>query len=181
MADGLRRTSIESIAARSGVSRPTVYAHFASKDEIFRTIVADLHDARLQAMREAAKTDAPVVDRLHGVLAARFVPFVELTTTSAHGAELLDETSRSCGDITRDSHEASLALLLEVLSAADAAGELGLSAVGVDPATAATIVYDAALGAKERPSLTARTYERHLRDLVRVVARGLGADVDPST
>ncbi|MGV8016525.1 TetR/AcrR family transcriptional regulator, partial [Mycobacterium kansasii] len=85
---GFRRASIESISAAAGVSRPTVYAHFASKQEVFRTIVAQLHDDRIRAMADAAVPDAPIADQLYAVLSARFAPFVALTASSPYGAEL---------------------------------------------------------------------------------------------
>jgi TetR/AcrR family transcriptional repressor of mexJK operon len=175
MADGLRRTSIEAIAAAAGVSRPTVYAHFASKDEVFRTIVAELHDAQLAAMQAAVDPGDTVADRLYAALAARFVPFVTITASSPHGAELLDENSRVCGDITRDSRKRSLLLLEGILADADATGELDLADAALTPAAAATLFYDAARGAKEDATTTVAAYRRQLRRLVSVFARGLGA------
>lgn len=175
MADGLRRTSIEAIAAAAGVSRPTVYAHFASKDEVFRTIVTDLHDEQLAAMEAAIDPAEEVADRLYAALVARFVPFVTLTASSPHGAELLDENSRVCGDINRSAHKRSLRTLERLLSDADAAGDLDLADAALSPAIAATLFYDAALGAKEDASVTPAAYRRQLRRLVTVLTRGLGA------
>ena len=40
MADGMDRTSMDAIAAAAGVSKQTVYSHFKSKDDLFRTCVA---------------------------------------------------------------------------------------------------------------------------------------------
>ncbi len=40
MADGIERTSMDAIAAAAGVSKQTVYSHFKSKDDLFRTCVA---------------------------------------------------------------------------------------------------------------------------------------------
>ena len=40
MADGMDRTSMDAIAAAAGVSKQTVYSHFKSKDELFRSCVA---------------------------------------------------------------------------------------------------------------------------------------------
>jgi len=176
MVDGLRRTSIEAIASQSGVSRPTVYAHFASKEEIFRTLVAEMHDARLEAMGAAIDPSAPIADRLYAALSERFVPFVDITTRSPHGAEFLDENSRACGDITRSSRERTLELLAGIVSDSDAAGEISLADAGTDAVSAATIIYDAASGAKENPTVTSESYQRQLRSLVRLLSRGLGAD-----
>jgi len=170
---GFRRASIESISAAAGVSRPTVYAHFASKEDIFRTIVAALHDEQVDAMHKAVQPDAPIADQLYAVLAARFIPFVTITS-SPHGAELLDENSRICSDITRNSRQRSTRLLRDLLSAADRAGALSLRDAGLSAATAADLVYDAARGAKEDATITPEVYRRQLRRLVNVLARGLG-------
>ncbi len=40
MAEGMERTSMDAIAAAAGVSKQTVYSHFKSKDELFRSCVA---------------------------------------------------------------------------------------------------------------------------------------------
>ncbi|MBT0771329.1 TetR/AcrR family transcriptional regulator [Kineosporia sp. J2-2] len=39
--DGYERASIDAIASRAGVSKPTVYSHFGGKDQLFRESVAD--------------------------------------------------------------------------------------------------------------------------------------------
>jgi TetR/AcrR family transcriptional regulator, mexJK operon transcriptional repressor len=38
--EGYERTSIDAVAARSGVSKPTIYNHFGSKEQLFRDHVA---------------------------------------------------------------------------------------------------------------------------------------------
>ncbi len=39
MTEGFERTSMDSIATHAGVSKQTVYSHFANKDELFRTCI----------------------------------------------------------------------------------------------------------------------------------------------
>ena len=172
---GFQGTSIESIAVESGVTRTTVYAHFASKDEIFRTIVGQLHDERIATMQAAINSTAPVADRLFAALASRFVPFVEITASSPYGGELLDENSRVCGDITRSSRNSSLRLLKRVLVSADASGEICLADAGVSASSASKMFYDAARGAKDDAAITPAAYRRQLQRLVAVLSRGLGA------
>jgi TetR/AcrR family transcriptional repressor of mexJK operon len=179
LADGLRATSVEAIASTAGVSRPTVYAHFASKDEVFRAVVTRLHDKQIAAMEAAVDADAPIAGRLYDTLAARFVPVVTLTASSPHGAELLDESSRACGDIVREARKRSLRLLEGVLATADRAGDLDLAAAELTAATAAALFYDAARVAKEESAVTPAAYRRQLRRLVRVFVRGLAADGPP--
>ena len=40
MSDGMERTSMDAIAKQAGVSKQTLYSHFNSKDELFRSCVA---------------------------------------------------------------------------------------------------------------------------------------------
>ena len=40
MSDGMERTSMDAIARAAGVSKQTVYSHFSSKDDLFRSCVA---------------------------------------------------------------------------------------------------------------------------------------------
>ncbi len=40
MSDGMDRTSMDAIARAAGVSKQTVYSHFSSKDDLFRSCVA---------------------------------------------------------------------------------------------------------------------------------------------
>jgi TetR/AcrR family transcriptional repressor of mexJK operon len=39
---GFAGASVDAIAAEAQVSKPTIYAHFSSKDELFRRIIADI-------------------------------------------------------------------------------------------------------------------------------------------
>ena len=108
---GLRRTSMEDIAREAHVSRASIYFHFGSKDQVFRALAERLHEQNLAAMVAAAKAPGPLEDRIRGALEARLVSFVEITHSSPHGDELLDEHSRVCGDVAAASNEASLRIL----------------------------------------------------------------------
>jgi len=48
-AHGFQATSIDRIATRAGVSKRTVYHHFASKEELFKAIVSTLQQQVLEA------------------------------------------------------------------------------------------------------------------------------------
>ena len=40
LAQGLQGTSMDAVALKAGVSKQTVYSHFASKEELFRSVIA---------------------------------------------------------------------------------------------------------------------------------------------
>jgi len=63
LSDGLAATSMDSIAEAAGVSKQTVYSHFASKDDLFRScVVGKLDDYGLDASRIDGHT--PITDQL---------------------------------------------------------------------------------------------------------------------
>ncbi|QLY30542.1 TetR/AcrR family transcriptional regulator [Nocardia huaxiensis] len=98
---GARRTTMDDIATEMGVSRSAVYQYVRSKDDAVRKLAERLHDRAFEHARAAAAADAPLADRVHGILSAK----VELTlgpfAESPHAAELLDEQARVSGDICR--------------------------------------------------------------------------------
>lgn len=68
---GYERASIETIAAAAGVSKPTVYSHFGSKENLFRQSVADsarsLNADSLTAIQQLDLAPDRWRDSLYGV------------------------------------------------------------------------------------------------------------------
>lgn len=174
---GFQRTSMEGVARRAHLSRATLYTHWGSKDELFRSLVRRLHDDRLQAMRQAAEsTDGKRFEhRLLAVLEARFVPWVELTSASTHAAELYEVHGRRCGDLAQDALARSERLLVRLVRDGVEAGEVDLAPSGLTAAQAARALLDAAHGAKgEDPSRAVPAeFGRRLRRVVALLSGGL--------
>jgi AcrR family transcriptional regulator len=175
---GYRRASIEAIARRAQVSRATVYANCSGKDELFRSLVSRLHDEHLEAMREAA--DAPGLDiksRITRLLQARFLRFVELTSSSPHAAELYDRHGALCGDVAEDAHRRAEKIITTVLRRAIAAGELDLGACELTVGQLAGVLNDCAFGAKgEDPaSATPAEFTTRLGHSVAAIIAGIGS------
>ena len=172
---GLRRTSMEDIARQAGVSRTSIYFHFGSKDQVFRALSEQLHEESLAAMEAALRADGGVEERIRTALEARFGRFVELTEGSPHGAELLDEHSRVCGDIASDARAASLRLLKRAIRDATSAGGIDPGRVGLTAGSAAELFFDCAGAVKEGDgTVTPRVYRRRLGQVVRVLVAGMG-------
>ena len=173
---GFRRTSMESVARRAGVSRATLYLYWKSKDNLFRDLVEQTHEDQVAAMELVyAKEPGDFEHRLLAMLEARFLRFIELTSASPHAAELFDLHGRLCGDVALASQEKSEKLIAKLVRNAVASGEADLSAAGLSPARVASVIFDCAHGAKgEDPSKsTPAEYRIRLGLVVRVLVTGL--------
>ncbi len=173
---GFRRTSMESVARRAGVSRATLYLYWKSKDALFRDLVEQTHEDQVAAMEFVyAEEPGDFERRLLAMLEARFLRFIELTSASPHAAELFDLHGRLCGDVALASQEKSEKLIAKLLRNAVTSGEADLSAAGLSPARVASVIFDCAHGAKgEDPSKsTPAEYRIRLGLVVRVLVAGL--------
>ena len=54
---GYQATTIDHVIERSGVSRPTLYAHFASKEELGITYLKEYRQSELAMLREEMRND----------------------------------------------------------------------------------------------------------------------------
>jgi AcrR family transcriptional regulator len=171
---GFRRTSMEDIAREAGVSRPALYLHFRSKEELFRSLAASLQEAALADAETALKAEGPLAERVHAALEAKVVRMIEVVYDSPHGAELLDASSRLCGDLAAASEARLQRLLEDAFRAASRAGEIDLRAAGLSAGAAAELIRLAAYGQKV-PGGDPADFRRRLARLVKVFFAGLGA------
>ncbi|MEZ0095151.1 TetR/AcrR family transcriptional regulator [Streptacidiphilus sp. EB129] len=116
---GVRRTTMDDIAAETGVSRSALYLYVRNKDDAFRRLAERLHDQALARARRIAAGDAEAAERIHGVLAAKLDLVLQLAGDSPHTAELLDAKARLFGDICQSFTEDLRGLLVQLLSEAD--------------------------------------------------------------
>lgn len=168
---GYKRTSIDTIAREAGVAKATVYAYFPGKEDVFRAVCAAVCDDIL-ARADAAASLPDLEARLRGVLEAKLVTVYELVDASPHAREILESQSRLGADIVERADKEYVRRLAALLTAADDAGQLDLSAANHTAASAAQLLlrsgYGAASDAKD-----ARTLKKQLRELVALVLRAL--------
>jgi AcrR family transcriptional regulator len=170
---GFKRTSMEDIASEAGLSRAALYLQFRNKEEIFRNLANGLHEQCLSRAQAALAGHGPLAERLQAAVEAKTVPMIEIAANSPHGAELMDERNRLCGDLASDSERGFVSMLTEALEHADRSGEVDLSASGLT-AHAAADVFAAAVHGLKGPDPTTPGYMNRVASFVRVFVAGLG-------
>ena len=97
---GLRAPSIREVARKIGVTPPSIYLHFADKDELMDAVCGQYFQRLNDKMVEAARGDVTALERLHaqGMAYVRFAVATPLmyrlaTVTQPEGE--LDETMAS--------------------------------------------------------------------------------------
>ncbi|MCR9096262.1 MAG: TetR/AcrR family transcriptional regulator [bacterium] len=171
---GYRRTSMEEIARGTGLSRASLYLQFANKEEIFRALCERVHGEAVDEAEAALASDAPLASRLEDALVAKVGRLLDVVADSPHGDEIVDESSRLCGDIVLASSERFQKVLASALAAAVRAGELRLAGSGLSAPAAAEMLRLSATGLKYGAG-NARDYRKRTRRLVRVFLAGFDA------
>ncbi|MEW2380473.1 helix-turn-helix domain-containing protein [Micromonospora sp. NPDC047707] len=165
---GVRRTTMDDIAAAAGMSRPAVYQYVRNKDDAYRRLAERLFaDSLAEARRAAADPTASTAERLVTVLGAKLDLTLTLHRESRHAAELLDESTKLTGDLV----EAYTRELTDVVAAAlaDRAGPRARAVA--DVLVALTRGLEADLTDPDLP-------RRRLRDGVALIVAGLDTPGD---
>lgn len=174
---GFRRTSMDDIANEAQISRTALYQHFGSKEDVFRALAKHLYEQALTRANRAAASGRSLAERLYEVLDAKMGFFYEMLHTSAHGAEILDDNNRLCGDLTAEAGKEYLAVLARVVRDGERDGEFNPTAVGLSADEAAEFFLRCAEGLTGKPGAnpTPHEYRVRLRRLVDALVAGFGA------
>src|SRR5688572_10876856 len=73
---GLRATTMEAIARKAGVAKPTLYSYFSDKDAVFQGILEELTAAVLNGFFAALHGEGDAVTRVGSALAAKYKTIV---------------------------------------------------------------------------------------------------------
>lgn len=91
---GLRGTSMEAIAARAGVAKPTLYAYFADKQAVFVALLDRMIAAWRSEFLDALAGEGDVIQRIAAALTAKNKAVWRLLAESPHADELYEEHDR---------------------------------------------------------------------------------------
>jgi AcrR family transcriptional regulator len=166
---GYRKTTVDLIAREADVAKPTLYAHFGDKEAIFVAVCRSVTDGILAAAA-AALDHADVVDRIAGMLAAKFTTVFELVESSPHAQELLESQDARAREVVARADAAFAKLLGDALRAAIRSGELSAAHIEARPARLAQLLMQAGHGA----GYGATSVTEHRANLRALVAALLG-------
>jgi AcrR family transcriptional regulator len=169
---GVRRTTMDDIAVAAEMSRAAVYQHVQNKDDAFRRLTTRIFDGALARSSAAAANDAPLAERLHGVLSVKVELALQLMADSPHAEELLGAGTRITGDLYEGYADAMHEMIANVVADAQERGDVRL--VDIEPAEVADLVLALAKGL-EADLTDADVTRRRLRQGVTLIVGGLDA------
>jgi len=98
---GVRRTSIEDLAAAATIAKGSVYLEFRGKDELFRAVAERVVGEVLAAAEGAAARSGALEDRVTEILCAKFWRLYNLVHARPHARELIETKDAVAADLFR--------------------------------------------------------------------------------
>ncbi len=139
---GYGSTSVREVVERAGVTKPTLYYHFDSKEGLFREVIQSLLDGLTTLVAHTVDSEDPVEERLRGFLNVYMLGAMDNPDAMRlmMTCSLPDTTGQPDVDVLKR-HIRAVEALSEVVVQGQAAGELR---AGVDPRFAITALLGAA-------------------------------------
>jgi AcrR family transcriptional regulator len=166
-----KRSSMELIAQATGVSRPTIYQYFSSKEDVFRAMGAQMLDEVILAAETVSRSDAAVAERLYGALSVK-LNLVVGTMDAELRSELLTEAGALAADLMASFKKRYVTLIEDLLASASA--ELDLLGKVLSAHDCAVLLLDAVTGITQEEA-SAETAQLRLRQLVDLTIRSLAS------
>jgi AcrR family transcriptional regulator len=146
---GVKRTAMQDIADRAGMSRAALYLHYRNKDDIFAALMAGYFEAAADAASEALALHDDPVDALQAGFAAQSGDAAERMMDSPHAEEMLATKLAAARDAVVAGETRLVAVYAEWLDHGVMADRLSRDAVGDDPAMTAAAMLAAVMGLKQ--------------------------------
>ena len=137
---GFRRTAMDDIAQKAGMSRAALYLHYRNKEDIFQSLVQVYFDATCAEVSRILAQDLPVPGALSAAFAAQGGPVIEALLTSPHGAEFIDAKTHVSAEIVKTAEARLVAIYADWLENEAVAGRVTLAEFGTATACATTML-----------------------------------------
>ena len=139
---GIKKTTIDEIAADADVGKGTVYLHFESKEEIGLAIITHYKEQILiEQQAAAADRSITVLDRMKRVLSLPVMSAHERCQQSPLVLEIILAVKPQLSVRIRDLFEQEVVLIQDLIEEANRTGEMHAT----DPAQAARVIKTATL------------------------------------
>tara|TARA_R110000751_G_scaffold19115_10_gene57537 strand:- start:244 stop:771 length:528 start_codon:yes stop_codon:yes gene_type:complete len=115
---GLRGATMEAIARRAGVAKPTLYAYFPDKEAMFLAVIAALVERMKTAVDAALARPGPPETRVAEALAAKYAVANAMLAGSPHAEALTSDRLVRSGESFRALEAWLIARIAETLRAA---------------------------------------------------------------
>lgn len=166
---GFRRTAMEDIARAADLSRAALYLHFASKSDIYRSLIRSYFTVTEGRARAALRPGMDPEAALLAFISAKAGPEVEAMFASPHGQELLDANIATSADIVHEGEGRIAGILADWLQAEAVAGRIALP----QPADAVATALVGALAGLKTPAAGLAAYRASAALLAALIGRGL--------
>jgi len=93
------------IAEAAGLSRPALYLHFANREDVFHSALADVLERANERALAALDDDRPLAERLDTYLQRCRGDTLGPLLGSAHGAEIVDARHATADHVAEPLHE----------------------------------------------------------------------------
>ena len=164
---GFKRTSMNDIAESVGISRGALYLLFQNKEEIFRTVLENLHGQAILRAEAALQSEIKFGERLMAAFEGKDLEILGLVYDSPHGIELMEMSSAISADIFQTAQQRFVELLTEAICQADARGEIKLSQGNLQPKQCANLLLFCTYGLR-KSSANIAEYRQQLRHLISI-------------
>jgi AcrR family transcriptional regulator len=170
---GFRRTSVDLLATHAAIAKPTLYAYFTDKEDVFRAVCVDVCEGILARADAASRAEGAVEARVAAVLDAKFTYVYGLVHASPHAAEILHAQDQLGADVVARTDRSFQRILARVLEEGVKAGEIDPARAGLSTGTAASLLMRCAHGASFDAS-SAASHSRHIAEMARVIVGAMG-------
>jgi AcrR family transcriptional regulator len=169
---GFRRTAMDDIAKRAGISRAALYLLFQNKEDIFRTLSEQLYRNSITRAEVALQSDLDFSDRLIAAFEGKDLELVELVKSSSHGSELVDLNHAIGANIFQNAEQRFEELLTQAILQGESRGEIVLSDIGFNAKQCAALLISCTHGLKKSSSSLIE-YRQQLKHLVSLFSQAL--------
>jgi len=112
---GYKRVSMNEIAEAAGISRPGLYLHFSSKEEVFRAAILQFADGRIEEITKGLPSRKTIDEKVRYAFEIWAVQSFDLTRKSPEAKEISDSSYEFAREALDQSYEKLESVLASIL------------------------------------------------------------------